>query len=99
MVQWHRSFYKVKILSSSSDWSTNQLYFKTPIFSDIHPLAEHDLVSWLNLYRTQKPSFVKEFLLKTKENHQRALNSLDQLQKILADDSTIYLGFRMLIKK
>jgi len=56
------------------------------------------LVSWLNLYRTQKPSFVKEFLLKTKENHQQALKSLDQLQKILAEDATIYLGFRMLLK-
>jgi len=64
-----------------------------PFKSDIHPLAEHDLVSWLNLYRNHKPSFVKEFLLKTKENHQRALKSLSQLEKILSEDATIYEVF------
>ena len=65
------------------------------IFSDIHPLAEHDLVSWLNLYRYQKPSFVKQFLLDTKEKHQRALASLTPLEEILSDDVAVYLGFRM----
>ena len=81
---------------SSSHWlgaSTNQkLKF---YFSDIHPLAEHDLVSWLNLYRYQKPSFVKQFLLNTKEKHQRALDSLTHLEEILSDDVAVYLGFRM----
>jgi len=64
-----------------------------PFISDIHPLAEHDLVSWLNLYRHQKPSFVKDFLLKTRENHQLALDSLNRLEEILSEDVAVYLGF------
>ena len=98
MVEGHCPFYKVGSLSAPAliRWERQPIKccFE-PIFSDIHPLAEHDLVSWLNLYRHQKPSFVKDFLLKTRENHQLALDSLNRLEEILSEDVAVYLGFWM----